>query len=440
MKVKYAIGEVPRRNFQDGFGFQSNHYGQTIRKKLIPRKHLNIQQTQTSLLFMEVCRSWAGTSPGTKNNWAQWVSFAPQPHEKNDTKFLSPYHNYVKRNFYRLLDDFQARDLMLNPALVSYVEALFAADLIATPGKLELSLTFLPADSTLLCYVYISPPSSAGVFDPFFSSRLIVTVPNANGIVDITAQYISQFGFLPVDGDTIFISMVQAGIDNGQFFFAPVRKVEVIGEITVPVKFGYLYNFFAIVDVRQITSIGSHIVTLQEWRDIETALGGTSVAGGALKETGFEFWDAPNVGATNSAQFFARGSGARRTNGKFQNLRSALRSWIDAPAPSITGTEQQIFSVSAGTFISATLKEFGQSTHIVKDFTTLPNGAVGEYVGNNGRKYTTIVIAGIEILQSALAETEFRNGEPIPNVLKGNQWKNLTQSARCAYDNDESNV
>jgi len=54
---------------------------------------------------------------------------------------------------------------------------------------------------------------------------------------------------------------------------------------------------------------GWRLPTLAEWRALQTALGGASVAGGPIKTAGTTYWNSPNTGATNSTGFSLRGAG-----------------------------------------------------------------------------------------------------------------------------------
>jgi uncharacterized protein (TIGR02145 family) len=57
--------------------------------------------------------------------------------------------------------------------------------------------------------------------------------------------------------------------------------------------------------VQGICPTGWHFPTDAEWSTLTTYLGGESVAGGKLKETGIAHWCSPNIGATNESGFTA---------------------------------------------------------------------------------------------------------------------------------------
>lgn len=84
--------------------------------------------------------------------------------------------------------------------------------------------------------------------------------------------------------------------------------------------FGRLYNWFAVTDSRNLAPTGWHVATDADWTTLTTFLGGESVAGGKMKETGTTHWNSPNTGADNSTGFTALPAGRREyTDGSFIN-------------------------------------------------------------------------------------------------------------------------
>lgn len=68
------------------------------------------------------------------------------------------------------------------------------------------------------------------------------------------------------------------------------------------------------------------VPTIADWTTLISALGGSSLAGGRMKETGTERWQSPNTAADNSGGFSARPSGYLVGVG-FQDLGAATTWW-----------------------------------------------------------------------------------------------------------------
>ena len=79
--------------------------------------------------------------------------------------------------------------------------------------------------------------------------------------------------------------------------------------------YGKLYNWYAVVDARNLCPSGWHIPSQSEWNILTNYLGGSNVAGGKLKITGTQYWDIPNTGATNDIGFSAVGGGLKYMSG-----------------------------------------------------------------------------------------------------------------------------
>jgi uncharacterized protein (TIGR02145 family) len=73
--------------------------------------------------------------------------------------------------------------------------------------------------------------------------------------------------------------------------------------------YGKLYNWHAVNDARGLAPTGYHIPSTAEMDTLKSFLDPN--AGGQMKELGFNHWDSPNTGASNSSGFTGLGAGYR---------------------------------------------------------------------------------------------------------------------------------
>ncbi len=91
--------------------------------------------------------------------------------------------------------------------------------------------------------------------------------------------------------------------------------------------YGRLYNGY-VAELPTICPAGWSLPTTQDWDLMITYLGGSEVAGGKLKDTGFVYWEPPNTGATNSSGFTGIPSGFRsHMDGTF-NYKGQRAGWF----------------------------------------------------------------------------------------------------------------
>jgi uncharacterized protein (TIGR02145 family) len=83
--------------------------------------------------------------------------------------------------------------------------------------------------------------------------------------------------------------------------------------------YGKLYNWYAVNSPHGLAPEGWHIPSDFEWTTLENTLGGSSVAGGPMKEMGITNWTSPNLGATNLCNFSADPGGYRAAVGGFHD-------------------------------------------------------------------------------------------------------------------------
>jgi uncharacterized protein (TIGR02145 family) len=98
--------------------------------------------------------------------------------------------------------------------------------------------------------------------------------------------------------------------------------------------YGKIYNWYAVNDPRGLAPSGYHVPSDSEWTTLTTFLGGLSVAGSALKQTGLCHWNVNNIDATNSTGFSALGGGLRDSFGAFSNLGFSGNWWPSSLLPS----------------------------------------------------------------------------------------------------------
>jgi uncharacterized protein (TIGR02145 family) len=108
-------------------------------------------------------------------------------------------------------------------------------------------------------------------------------------------------------------------------------------DINIGEEYGYLYNWFSVVNVNKICPSGWHVPTMSEVNTLRNYLGGESVAGGKLKETGTTHWLSPNTGATNETGFTAIPNGDRNYFGTYEGFGSSVAFWTTQDLNSFGG-------------------------------------------------------------------------------------------------------
>lgn len=206
------------------------------------------------------------------------------------------------------------------------------------------------------------------------------------------------------------------------------------------INYGLLYNWYAATDARNIAPEGWRVPIETDFVTFENYLGGRSVAGGKLKETGTTYWDSPNAGATNEYLFNGRGSGYRLYDGSFNYFKiqgvyhSATSYSLDYSYYRDLSSNNTIFGFTIDPSIA--YKKAGYNIRWIKDDSTDP----GTVTGNDGKVYSTVKIGNQVWTSCNIAETKYRTGDSIPEITDGATWAGLTTGALCAYNNDWNNV
>ena len=83
-------------------------------------------------------------------------------------------------------------------------------------------------------------------------------------------------------------------------------------------RYGALYNWYA-VNTGKLCPVDWHVSTYDDYSTLVNYLGGNSIAGGKMKETGTDYWQSPNSGATNESGFTGLPGGWRNIDGVFNS-------------------------------------------------------------------------------------------------------------------------
>jgi uncharacterized protein (TIGR02145 family) len=141
--------------------------------------------------------------------------------------------------------------------------------------------------------------------------------------------------------------------------------------------YGRLYNWY-VVDNESATKVASnggknvcptgwHVPTDSEWATLTNYLGGETIAGGKLKETGITHWASQNTGATNESGFTGLPGGFRELNGTYDFLRYGGFYWSSNSFASIYGIYRKLNYVNAEIIRSTNGKRGAISVRCIKD-------------------------------------------------------------------------
>ena len=131
--------------------------------------------------------------------------------------------------------------------------------------------------------------------------------------------------------------------------------------------YGKLYNWYAATDAHNIAPTGWHVPTDAEWTTLTTYLGGASIAGSKLKETGTTHWPSPNTGATNETGFTALPGGYRSNGGPFDSIGNYCLWWSASEFSATDAWYRYMFHNYSFVNRLNLSKEMGYSVRCVRD-------------------------------------------------------------------------
>jgi uncharacterized protein (TIGR02145 family) len=130
--------------------------------------------------------------------------------------------------------------------------------------------------------------------------------------------------------------------------------------------YGRLYTWDAALRVANSVD-GWHLPSDSEWTTLTDYLGGLSVAGGKLKETGTTHWNSPNEGATNETGFTALAGGIHGTTGTFGNIGNIGYWWSATGVSAAYAWYRTMNYSSSNVYRNGYSKGGGFSVRLIKD-------------------------------------------------------------------------
>ncbi len=131
--------------------------------------------------------------------------------------------------------------------------------------------------------------------------------------------------------------------------------------------YGRLYNWYTVVDTRNLCPTGWHVPSDAEWTTLTNYLGGESIAGGKLKEAGTTHWNSPNTAATNETGFTALPAGYRVGNGTYNYFGKYGYWWSSTEGNTAYAWTRLVYYYFSGASRNYDGKTYGFSVRCLRD-------------------------------------------------------------------------
>ena len=136
-------------------------------------------------------------------------------------------------------------------------------------------------------------------------------------------------------------------------------------------KYGKLYNWYAVSPTtngnKNVCPTGWHVPTDAEWTVLTDYLGGTTVAGGKMKEVGTTSWNSPNTDATNTSLFTGLPGGLRLNVGEYGDVGYSGNWWSSSEHNTGSAWYRYLSKYDGNTYGDYSNKAVGLSVRCLKD-------------------------------------------------------------------------
>lgn len=427
--VKYNTALVKPRKSSTGFTF-SNTSKMNVSKPVAKITHHRTQlQLDYNSIFIYLSRIWRTLSTESKNAWGSFASAIPQPTKFSNTKYLSGFQCFVRRNYYLILETGSFDNLMLSPDSTVYSNDPATFGISIVNNRLIISAYFERSVADLRCMLFVSAPVTDSISFCGNNYRFITSISSESQDIDITDQYLAAFQKLPDLNDThksIFIDYVNCAIGNGQLWFhSTVKKKQ-------PDSFMGLYYRGDIVHYsKTIAADGWRIPSTNDMFYICNTLADFGTCAPYLRELGYTNWSDMGLPANDLFHLNFKGSGIYYPEDDY---------WAEVKDTCIIQTSTiidytkcgyyQFNSEFAPIYFYAYDSLENVPLRVCRTNMGMSDGEFGTYIGNDGKVYKTVCWSNREMITSNLNETKFSDGTDIPIVNSGTAF--LESSIPCA--------
>ncbi len=160
--------------------------------------------------------------------------------------------------------------------------------------------------------------------------------------------------------------------------------------------YGALYNWYT-VNSGILCPAGWHVPSDSEWASLEAVLGGASVAGGKMKQTGTSLWLSPNTGATDESGLTMLPGGIRDYYGVFDYVNSYGEWWAsdeDVNVNNFGAWRRLLNNLSSSTDRNGANKKYGFSVRCLKDAVGTGQPSITSFTPSSGPVGTSVTITG----------------------------------------------
>ena len=170
------------------------------------------------------------------------------------------------------------------------------------------------------------------------------------------------------NGDSIATTSLPINNDSTSIFQWAYNQDSLI----IPV-YGRLYTWYAVTDSRNVCPTGWHVPSEAEWITLANFLGGDTLAGDKMKETGTTHWLNTSNMVTNSSDFTALPGGMRGNPTGFNGITTKGAFWSSTSWGTMVFPRAYTYSLqstSSALHQSVSVANCGYAVRCVKDLTT----------------------------------------------------------------------